>query len=61
MTPTAAGYYMRLAAGRTPVGVFLVLAGVLFTCYLVALALLLGAGVTVRVFLGHRSDGSGSV
>jgi uncharacterized BrkB/YihY/UPF0761 family membrane protein len=53
VTPTAAGYYMRLAADRTPVGVFLVLAGVLFTCYLVALGLLLGAGVTVRVFLAR--------
>jgi uncharacterized BrkB/YihY/UPF0761 family membrane protein len=57
VTPTAAGYYMRLAADRTPVGVFLVLAGVLFTCYLVALGLLLGAGVTARVFLGRPLDG----
>lgn len=48
-TPTAAGYYMRVAASRTPEGVFLVLAGVLITCYLVALGLLLGAGVSVRV------------
>jgi uncharacterized BrkB/YihY/UPF0761 family membrane protein len=56
-TPIAAGYYMGLAANRTPVGVFLVLAGLLFTCYLVALGLLLGAGVTARVFLG-RSLGS---
>jgi membrane protein len=53
VTPTVAGYYMALAADRTPVGVFLVLAGVLFTCYLVALGLLLGAGVTARVFLGR--------
>ena len=57
VTPTAAGYYMRLAADRTPVGVFLVLAGVLFTCYLVALGLLLGAGVTARVFLGRPLHG----
>ena len=28
VTPTAAGYYVGLAADRTPVGVFLVLAGV---------------------------------
>ncbi len=60
LTPTAAGYYMRLAANRTPVGVFLVLAGVLFTCYLAALALLLGAGVTVRVFLGSAAGGADS-
>jgi uncharacterized membrane protein len=36
ITPTAAGYYLRLVAGRTPVELFLVLAGVLFTCYLAA-------------------------
>jgi len=64
VTPTAAGYYMRMTADRTPVGVFLVLAGVLFTCYLVALALLLGAGVTARVFIGRplstASDGTGA-
>lgn len=54
ITPTAAGYYMGLAADRTPVGVFLILAGVLFTCYLVALGLLLGAGVTARLFLRRR-------
>jgi uncharacterized BrkB/YihY/UPF0761 family membrane protein len=48
-TPTAAGYYLSVAASRTPVGVFLVLAGVVFTCYAVALGLLLGAGVSVRV------------
>jgi hypothetical protein len=34
--------------------VFLVLAGVLFTCYIVAFGLLLGAGVVARVQLGHR-------
>jgi uncharacterized BrkB/YihY/UPF0761 family membrane protein len=54
ITPTAAGYYLRLVAGRTPVALFLALAGVLFTCYLAALGLLLGAGVTARVQLGHR-------
>ena len=50
-TPTAAGYYLSVAASRTPVGVFLVLTGVLVTCYIVALGLLLGAGLSVRVQL----------
>jgi hypothetical protein len=36
------------------VKVFLILAGVLFTCYIVAFGLLLGAGVVARVQLGHR-------
>jgi uncharacterized BrkB/YihY/UPF0761 family membrane protein len=54
ITPTAAGYYLRLVAGGTPVALFLMLAGVLFTCYLAALGLLLGAGVTARVALGRR-------
>jgi uncharacterized BrkB/YihY/UPF0761 family membrane protein len=54
VTPTAAGYYLRLVAGGTPVALFLMLAGVLFTCYLAALGLLLGAGVTARVTLGRR-------
>ena len=53
VTPTLAGYYLRLVAGRTPVELFLMLAGVLFTCYLVALGLLLGTGVTARVQLGR--------
>ena len=52
ITPTVAGYYLRFVAGHTPVEVFLMLAGVLFTCYLAALALLLGAGVTVRSQIG---------
>ena len=51
VTPTLAGYYLRLVAGKTPVGLFLMLAGVLFTCYLVAFGLLLGTGVTARVQL----------
>jgi uncharacterized BrkB/YihY/UPF0761 family membrane protein len=51
VTPTLAGYYLSAAASRTPVGVFLVLAGVVFTCYTVAFGLLLGAGVSVRVQL----------
>ncbi len=53
-TPTAAGYYLRLVAGQTPVQLFLMLAGVLVTCYLAAFGLLVGAGVTARVQLGHR-------
>ena len=53
VTPTAAGYYLRLVAGHTPVKLFLILAGVLMTCYLAAFGLLLGAGVTARVQLGH--------
>ena len=54
ITPTAAGYYISLVAGRTPVEVFLVLAGVLITCYLAAFGLLLGAGVAARVQLGQQ-------
>ncbi|HET8978088.1 MAG TPA: YihY/virulence factor BrkB family protein [Solirubrobacteraceae bacterium] len=46
-TPLLAGYYARAVAGRTPVQVFLVLAGLLFTCYLVAVGLLVGAGLAV--------------
>lgn len=53
-TPTAAGYYLRLVAGNTPVELFLMLAGVLITCYLAAFGLLLGAGIGARVQLGHR-------
>ena len=53
-TPTAAGYYLRFVAGHTPVELFLMLAGVLFTCYLAAVGLLLGAGVTARIHLGRR-------
>jgi uncharacterized BrkB/YihY/UPF0761 family membrane protein len=48
LVPIAASYYLGLVAGRTPVHVFLVLAGVMFICYLAAIALLLGAGVAVR-------------
>jgi hypothetical protein len=43
-----------LVAGQTPVQLFLMLAGVLVTCYLAAFGLLVGAGVTARVQLGHR-------
>jgi uncharacterized BrkB/YihY/UPF0761 family membrane protein len=53
-TPTAAGYYLRYVGGRTPVELFLMLAGVLATCYVAAFGLLLGAGVTARIQLGHR-------
>jgi uncharacterized BrkB/YihY/UPF0761 family membrane protein len=54
VTPSIAGYYLRLVAGRTPVELFLMLSGVLITCYLAALGLLLGAGVTARMQLGRR-------
>lgn len=57
ITPTAAGYYLRLVAGRTPVELFLMLAGVLFTCYLAAFGLLLGAGVAARAQLGQQLHG----
>lgn len=53
-TPTGAGLYMRYVAGTTPVDLFLVLAGVLITCYLVGLGLLLGAGVAAGA---HLDDG----
>lgn len=48
VTPTVAGYYARAVAGRTPVQVFLVLAGLLFACYVVAQGLLIGAGLAVN-------------
>jgi uncharacterized BrkB/YihY/UPF0761 family membrane protein len=54
VTPTLAGYYTRWIANNTPVKVFLVLAGVLITCYVVAFGLLLGTGVAARLQLGHR-------
>ena len=53
VVPTAAGYYLRYVAGNTPVELFLMLAGVLITCYLAAMSLLIGAGVTVRLQLGR--------
>jgi uncharacterized BrkB/YihY/UPF0761 family membrane protein len=49
VTPTLAGYYMRWVADNTPVKAFLVLAGVLVCCYVVAAGLLLGAGVAARL------------
>lgn len=54
ITPTAAGYYMRWVSGNAPVKTFLILAGVLITCWIVSMGLLLGAGVMARVQLGHR-------
>lgn len=47
LTPLIAGYYARAVAGRTPVQVFLILAGLLFTCYVMAQGLLIGAGLAV--------------
>jgi uncharacterized BrkB/YihY/UPF0761 family membrane protein len=47
LAPLVAGYYARAVAGRTPVQVFLVLAGLLFTCYVVAQGLLIGEGLAV--------------
>lgn len=47
LTPLVAGYYARAVAGRTPVQVFLVLAGLLFACYVVAQGLLIGEGIAV--------------
>ena len=57
VTPTLAGYYLRVVAGRTPVELFLMLAGVLITCYLAAFGLLLGVGVAARVQLGEQLHG----
>lgn len=54
VTPTLTGYYLKLFSGRAPVALFLMLVGIFITCYLAALGLLLGAGVTVRVEVGHR-------
>lgn len=53
VTPTLAGYYLRWTSGHTPAELFLMLAGVLATCYLASLGLLLGVGVTCRVELGR--------
>jgi uncharacterized BrkB/YihY/UPF0761 family membrane protein len=46
--PSLVGFYLAAVAGTTPVRIFLVLAGVLFTCYLTAIALLVGAALAVR-------------
>jgi uncharacterized BrkB/YihY/UPF0761 family membrane protein len=58
VTPLIAGYYMRAVAGRTVVQVFLVLAGLLFSCYFVAVGLLIGAGLAVQAERA-RSPSSG--
>jgi uncharacterized BrkB/YihY/UPF0761 family membrane protein len=59
VTPTVAGYYLRYVAGSTPVALFLMLSGVLITCYLAAISLLLGAGVTARKQLGRALGDEG--
>ncbi|MEA2178237.1 MAG: Virulence factor BrkB [Solirubrobacteraceae bacterium] len=58
LIPSAVAYYLVWVAGTTPVHVFLVMAGVLFTCYLAALALLVGAAVAGRFAL--RTGGADS-
>jgi uncharacterized BrkB/YihY/UPF0761 family membrane protein len=60
ITPSVAGYYTRWIANSTPVKAFLVLAGVLITCYIVAFGLLLGAAVVARVQLGHDVEAPAS-
>ena len=52
--PTLAGYYTYWVASNAPVRLFLVLAGVLVTCYIVAFGVLLGTGVAARLELGQR-------
>lgn len=61
VTPLAAGYYARAVAGRTPAQVFLVLAGLLFTCFLVAQGLLIGAGLAAggQLALDRATEGIG--
>lgn len=56
LTPTATGYYLRYVAGSTPVELFLMLTGVLITCYLASMALLLGAAVTIRLQPAHKPE-----
>jgi uncharacterized BrkB/YihY/UPF0761 family membrane protein len=53
VTPTVVRYYMEAVAGGTAVAVFLVLIGVLVTCYAAAVALIVGAGFAARIALGH--------
>jgi hypothetical protein len=53
LTAVGRRLYLRWIAGQTPIELFLMLAGVLVTCYLAALGLLLGVGVTARVELGR--------
>lgn len=47
LVPTLGAFYLQAVAGRTPVQVFLVLAGVLVLCNLAALSLLVGAAIAV--------------
>jgi uncharacterized membrane protein len=60
ITPTLAGYYTRWIADNTPVKAFLILAGVLITCYVVAFGLLLGTAAVARVQLGRTPAAPGS-
>jgi len=46
--PTLVAYYLGLVAGKTPVRIFLLLAGVLFMCYIAAFSLLIGAAIAAR-------------
>ncbi len=57
LIPSAVSYYLVWVAGTTPVHVFLVLAGVLFICYLAAIPLLLGAAVATRLALRPERPG----
>jgi uncharacterized BrkB/YihY/UPF0761 family membrane protein len=61
LTPTATGYYLRYVAGSTPVELFLMLTGVLITCYLASMALLVGVAVTMRLQLARQARGSSGV
>jgi uncharacterized BrkB/YihY/UPF0761 family membrane protein len=54
VTPTLTGYYLNVFSGRAPVALFLMLVGIFITCYLAAFGLLMGAGVTARLEVGHR-------
>jgi uncharacterized BrkB/YihY/UPF0761 family membrane protein len=60
LIPTVVAFYLRFVAGGTPVHVFLVLAGVLFTCYVAGLVLLLGAAVAARHHPVGRMPGVGA-
>jgi uncharacterized BrkB/YihY/UPF0761 family membrane protein len=54
LTPTVAAVYLGAVAGRTPVRVFLVLAGVLVVCNLAAMGLLAGSAIAARRVPGAR-------
>ena len=51
LIPSAVAQYLVWAAGTTPGHVFLVMAGVLATCYLTSMRLLVGAAIATRVAL----------